>query len=156
MRLEYQILAAVALDLALGDPRWLPHPVRGIGWLAARLERFAARGSAARKVRRPAWRRCTVYACVGGLAAWGADSRWRRLAGPVAADVASIVVIYTTHRGARPGPAQHGRLRPLVAGDLPEARRRVARIVGRDTSGWTNQAWSARPWKAWPRARWTA
>ena len=34
MRLEYQILIAVALDLVLGDPRWLPHPVRGIGRLA--------------------------------------------------------------------------------------------------------------------------
>ena len=39
MNLTYQILAAVALDLLLGDPRWLPHPVRGIGWLAQRLER---------------------------------------------------------------------------------------------------------------------
>ena len=43
MRLECQILAAVALALALGDPRWLPHPVRGIGWLAQRLETPARR-----------------------------------------------------------------------------------------------------------------
>ncbi|MCG2660479.1 MAG: cobalamin biosynthesis protein, partial [Kiritimatiellae bacterium] len=34
MNLTYQILAAVVLDLLVGDPRWLPHPVRGIGWLA--------------------------------------------------------------------------------------------------------------------------
>jgi adenosylcobinamide-phosphate synthase len=27
-------MAGVALDLAFGDPQWLPHPVRGIGWLA--------------------------------------------------------------------------------------------------------------------------
>ncbi len=33
-----QLLCGAALDLALGDPRWLPHPVRGIGWLIARLE----------------------------------------------------------------------------------------------------------------------
>ena len=26
MRLEYQILVAIALDLVLGDPRWFPHP----------------------------------------------------------------------------------------------------------------------------------
>ena len=26
------------LDLLLGDPRWLPHPVQGIGWLAQRAE----------------------------------------------------------------------------------------------------------------------
>ncbi len=29
----------VALDLALGDPRTWPHPVRAIGWLVARVER---------------------------------------------------------------------------------------------------------------------
>lgn len=26
------------LDLAFGDPEWLPHPVRGIGWVITRLE----------------------------------------------------------------------------------------------------------------------
>jgi adenosylcobinamide-phosphate synthase len=35
-----ELLCGVALDLLLGDPRWLPHPVRAFGWLAARLERF--------------------------------------------------------------------------------------------------------------------
>lgn len=34
----YELAAGVALDLVVGDPRWFPHPVRGIGWLAARLE----------------------------------------------------------------------------------------------------------------------
>ena len=38
MRLEYQIVLAVLLDLLFGDPRWLPHPVRLIGRLAARCE----------------------------------------------------------------------------------------------------------------------
>lgn len=32
------ILLAVILDQLLGDPRWLPHPVRGIGWLISTLE----------------------------------------------------------------------------------------------------------------------
>lgn len=31
-------LGAIALDLAIGDPRWMPHPTRMIGWLIARLE----------------------------------------------------------------------------------------------------------------------
>jgi adenosylcobinamide-phosphate synthase len=35
-----ELLWGVALDLAIGDPRWLPHPVRWFGWLAARLERL--------------------------------------------------------------------------------------------------------------------
>jgi len=38
MRLEYQILVAVALDLLLGDPRWFPHPVKFIGRFALALE----------------------------------------------------------------------------------------------------------------------
>ncbi|HHT9139797.1 MAG TPA: cobalamin biosynthesis protein, partial [Candidatus Tripitaka californicus] len=29
--LTYQILLAFALDLVMGDPYWLPHPVRAIG-----------------------------------------------------------------------------------------------------------------------------
>src|ERR1039458_5465093 len=34
------ILAAVLLDLVLGDPRWLPHPVVYIGRLITVLERW--------------------------------------------------------------------------------------------------------------------
>lgn len=32
------------LDLLLGDPRWLPHPVRGFGWLIALGDRWLNRG----------------------------------------------------------------------------------------------------------------
>lgn len=32
------ILTAYVLDLIFGDPRWLPHPVKGIGWLIRKLE----------------------------------------------------------------------------------------------------------------------
>src|SRR5262249_9957305 len=35
-----EMLAGVGLDLFIGDPRWLPHPVRAFGWYAMRLERF--------------------------------------------------------------------------------------------------------------------
>src|SRR5262245_35928155 len=36
-----ELLAGVAADLAIGDPRWMPHPIRGFGWLAQRLEWLA-------------------------------------------------------------------------------------------------------------------
>ena len=39
MDLGAQILAAVGLDLLIGDPRWIPHPVRLIGALASGLEK---------------------------------------------------------------------------------------------------------------------
>ena len=38
MRIENQVGIALLLDLLIGDPRWLPHPVRLIGALAIRLE----------------------------------------------------------------------------------------------------------------------
>jgi adenosylcobinamide-phosphate synthase len=129
MRLEYQILAAVALDLVLGDPAWLPHPVRGLGWLAARLE------PAARRAIR--WPRLAgivatlaVYA-TAGFGTWGLI-RLAGLIGPIAADVAGIAVIYTTIAARDLARHSMAVYRALADGDLPEARTRVARIVGRD------------------------
>ncbi len=40
MKLEYLIVAAVALDLLFGDPRWLPRPVRLIAALAVFMEKL--------------------------------------------------------------------------------------------------------------------
>jgi adenosylcobinamide-phosphate synthase len=34
----FALFLGFLLDLLLGDPHWLPHPVRGIGWLIAKLE----------------------------------------------------------------------------------------------------------------------
>lgn len=34
------LILAFTLDLCIGDPRWLPHPVRGIGWVIAKIEVF--------------------------------------------------------------------------------------------------------------------
>ena len=39
MPLELQIVLALVLDAVIGDPRWLPHPVQGIGWAAMALEK---------------------------------------------------------------------------------------------------------------------
>jgi len=33
------LTAAYLLDLAIGDPRWMPHPVRGMGWMIAKMEK---------------------------------------------------------------------------------------------------------------------
>jgi adenosylcobinamide-phosphate synthase len=48
------LIAGVLLDLALGDPRWLPHPVRGIGLLVNTLERLLRRDSPAQRRSRTA------------------------------------------------------------------------------------------------------
>ncbi len=37
------LTAAYLLDLAIGDPKWLPHPVRGIGWAIEKMENVLRR-----------------------------------------------------------------------------------------------------------------
>ncbi|MDD5676367.1 MAG: adenosylcobinamide-phosphate synthase CbiB [Kiritimatiellae bacterium] len=131
MNLTYQMLAAVVLDLLAGDPRWLPHPVRGIGWLSQRLEsplRRMIRNEKAAGI-------VTVLLVVAttGVSAWG-SIRLAGLCHPLADDIVSVLLIYTTiaaHDLVRHSCAV---FRALAAGNLEQARRRVAKIVGRDTA----------------------
>src|SRR3954447_25762630 len=86
------------LDLALGDPRGWPHPVRAIGWLIAVLERgarrlLAATGGGPRAERAAGMALAAiVVGTSGGLAgAWVAAAD--RL-GPVASLLGRAVLIY--------------------------------------------------------------
>nr|WP_281382963.1 adenosylcobinamide-phosphate synthase CbiB [Dissulfurirhabdus thermomarina] len=123
--------AAVLLDLALGDPRWLPHPVRLMGRLIARGE------AAARRLPLPPRWQGAVLA--GGLvaAAWGAGALLPALAGAVHPDLRTgteaLLLFYCL--ALRSLAAEAGAVRKaLEAGGLAEARRRLSRIVGRDTA----------------------
>ena len=131
MRPEYQIVAAVLLDLLIGDPRWLPHPVRGIGSLALRLE-----GPARRFLPGPIIAGIVVAAIVvvlsGGIAYCFVAGA--KAAHPFVGGVASILVIYTTVAARDMARHSMSVYRALAAGNLPEARKRVAMIVGRDTA----------------------
>ena len=130
MRLEYQILAAVAVDLALGDPQWLPHPVRGIGRLALCLEAPSRRLLGSTRLAGLAASLLT-YAAVGA-AAWG-TIRAAAAVDPLAGDIASILVIYASIAARDLARHSMAVFRALTAGDLVEARRHVGAIVGRDT-----------------------
>lgn len=169
MRLEYQILAAVGLDLILGDPRWLPHPVRGIGLLASRLERLTRRmlscpagatlahaaGAAVAQSVQPApvveftSLSPTREKFAGILSAllvyaFAGLAAWSLLtlagmAHPHAADAASVVIIYTSIAARDLGRHGLAVYRPLVKGDLVAARKKVSWIVGRDTANLDEQ-----------------
>jgi adenosylcobinamide-phosphate synthase len=131
MRLEYQILMAVAIDLLLGDPRWLPHPVRGIGRLATGAETLARRFLGSTRV--AGLMAALVVYLTAGLAAWGAiylAALWH----PLAADVVSIVLIYTTIAARDLVGHSMAVFHALAAGNIEDARRRVGAIVGRDTA----------------------
>lgn len=40
MDYSVQLILCFILDCIFGDPRWYPHPVRGIGWICSRSESF--------------------------------------------------------------------------------------------------------------------
>jgi adenosylcobinamide-phosphate synthase len=130
MRLEHQILIAVVIDLLLGDPRWLPHPVRLIGRLITALE-----GPARRAIRDPR-AAGAVTALTVIIAATVATAVLIGVAGqihPLLGDAAGIVVLYTTFASRDLAGHSRGVFLALARFDLPEARRLVSWLVGRDT-----------------------
>ena len=131
MRLEYQIIAAFALDLLLGDPRWLPHPVKLIGRFAATLEAPLRRHIP--NVRVAGIAAAAIVLVLTGLIAF-ALVRCAAALHPVAGDVVSILLLYTAFAARDLAQHAHAVHRALTSNDLPEARRRVGMIVGRDTA----------------------
>lgn len=130
MRLEYQIIVAMVLDALAGDPAWLPHPVKLIGLLSARLEKILRRVIDSEYIAGALTAATVVISA--GAAAWllvaiaGAFHHW-------AADAIAVLLLYTTF--AARDLAHHGLdvLRPLETGDIFKARRKAGRMVGRDT-----------------------
>lgn len=124
------VLAAIAVDAAVGDPRWLPHPVVLMGRVATRLEAWL------RRSRLPLKAAGVVLALALSAGSWAA-ARWlirlASLAHPWLG-VALEVWLFSTTLAAR-SLAEHALAvwRPLRAGDLEEARRCLGWIVGRDT-----------------------
>jgi adenosylcobinamide-phosphate synthase len=118
-----RLALAYALDLLLGDPEWFPHPVRGLGYLVSRGERWLrsfARGPRTELMAGAALT-CSVTSIGWALGrpknpAWQVLLAWTALATRSLLHEAEAVI------------------RALEAGDLPLARRRLSRIVGRDTA----------------------
>lgn len=123
--------AALALDIAFGDPLWLPHPVQAIGAAVASCDRFARD----RNIREhPVLGRIagalTTIAIVG--ASYRIAAALLQRAGRARAAVEAVAAASTL--AWRSLIAEVAAVEAaLVAGDLVRARERLARIVGRDT-----------------------
>lgn len=128
-----QVVWAFLLDRLLGDPRWLPHPVVGLGRAISTLERCIWGASAHPVARRltGAWLTLVV---VGGtyLAAWGSIAA---LGGPgsLTGGILSMILLYTALAARSLDDHIQAVYRPLAAGDLMAARLAVSLTVGRDT-----------------------
>ena len=130
MRLEYQILIAVLLDLAFGDPRWFPHPVRLIGRLISALEGPARRAIPDARIAGAVTALTVIVIAVVATASLIGIARGVH---PLLGDAAGIIVLYTTI--AARDLARHSLdvYRALARFDLADARRLVSWMVGRDT-----------------------
>lgn len=124
------LVSAILLDLAVGDPRWLPHPVVLIGRLINTLDTLFNRiGS---------HKRTAGIILLAVTAASAGTTTWLIIRGsqylhPLAGFLASVVISCTClatrslHReSALVADA-------LAAGNIAEARRSLSNIVGRDT-----------------------
>ncbi|WP_192036434.1 adenosylcobinamide-phosphate synthase CbiB [Halomonas sp. YLGW01] len=126
------VWAAMLLDLLLGDPAWLPHPVVGIGRVIARLERAWNHGPAADRRRRGCWLAVLVVGGTWALA-WGllVALAWVH---PWLALAMELLLLATTLAARGLAEAARAVAEPLARGDMAAARKALGRIVGRDTA----------------------
>lgn len=124
------LIAGFTLDLLIGDPLWLPHPVRLIGrlavWAEPRCRRLLANEYLAG----------AVFALAVGAVAGGGV--WLVICGlqqlhPVLAGLAMVYFMYAGLAVRDLAWEAAAVWRKLAEDDIDRARQRLSRIVGRDT-----------------------
>ena len=138
MLIFWAVLGGFLLDALFGDPAWLPHPVVLMGRCISALEKHlrtalpkTPRGELAGGAAVAAVLPLGTLA-VTGLACWAAARLHPALG-------LALQMLWCGQALAAKGLAQESRnvYKELARGDLPAARRAVARIVGRDTQNLT-------------------
>ena len=138
MLIFWAVLGGFLLDALFGDPAWLPHPVVLMGQCISALEKHlrtalpkTPRGELAGGAAVAAVLPLGTLA-VTGLACWAAARLHPALG-------LALQMLWCGQALAAKGLAQESRnvYKELAKGDLPAARRAVARIVGRDTQNLT-------------------
>jgi adenosylcobinamide-phosphate synthase len=132
------ILAAYILDAAVGDPAWLPHPVRLIGWLTGKAERrlwaIIPRGAGPNEKKE---------LVAGAVLAFGIVASAfiviflilavAKQVHSVLFHAAHIYFLYSALAGRCLADESLRVYRSLKQNDIPEARRQIGMLVGRDT-----------------------
>lgn len=128
-----EIITAYLLDLIIGDPYWLPHPMRTIGRVIKYLERVLRKNNQNQKTEKIKGIFLTVitiglsyftiyfFIYVGGIIS------------PQLKFAFSSFFIFTTLSTKNLGEEAFSVYRALKENNLELARERVSRIVGRDT-----------------------
>lgn len=130
----FSVLIGFLLDLVLGDPAWMPHPVVGMGKLIARLEKTFRRWfPKTEKGERAAGRLLAIFLPVFVLLVSVVFLWLCYLVSPWLYMVMQAILCWQC-LAMKDLKTESGRVQAaLEDGDLAKARRQVARIVGRDT-----------------------
>lgn len=124
------LLIGCALDLAIGDPEWFPHPVRFIGKYISWCEkRLRARGGDLRRSAVLLTASTVLLTMLAtGIVLWllSLAGRWPLLVGMSIINWLGLSARCLAHEG-------RGVKRALAEGGVEAGRKQVARIVGRDT-----------------------
>ncbi len=130
MRAALILSCAFALDLLLGDPRALPHPVCLIGNMISSLEKIM------RKLCRNEFAGGMLLSLFVAAASWLVPFGILFLAGGFGDTLALVLEIFMCFQILAMKSLWQESMkvyRPLARGDIPEARKYLSRIVGRDT-----------------------
>lgn len=128
------VVLAFVLDALLGEPRWIPHPVRVIGRVIEKGEQWLRRGPSSPA--RDFWGGCGLVLVVVMGTYWGAMWLLSLLSALSWQLGYAATVLLGSLCIARRGLHEHALaiFHPLVNGDLVTARMMLARIVSRDTT----------------------
>lgn len=129
---QYPLVFALFLDFIIGDPLWLPHPVKLIGWWTKWLEKqlrllVASRLKIAGVI-------LNVLTVTPVFAITFFAIRYTTAISPILGAMVEIFLISTTISIKSLGIAGKKVIRPLSANQLVEAKTALQEIVSRDTS----------------------
>lgn len=127
------LLAAYIVDRCIGDPRWIPHPVIGMGKGITALERWIRTKVHSDQGLKKAGLWFPIVIAGGAFMLTWLVLIVLGLIHPVLAVLAEILLIATTIASKGLKDAGMEVYRQLAQGDLPGARRSLGMIVGRDT-----------------------
>ncbi len=129
-----QVLAASYLfDWIAGDPEWFPHPVRLIASGAEKCERMLRRPGDSRSIELIAGGLLTVGLVSAAYFVTARTTEWLSRCGRVSGFVGETLLAWTCLASRSLHDESSAVVAALEAGDIALARRRLARIVGRDT-----------------------
>jgi adenosylcobinamide-phosphate synthase len=132
MIFELLLLAALIADILFGDPRWVPHPVRGIGIIAVVFEKFFRKITAHQRIAGMATFLFTFILSVGIVVCILEIASIHSM---VFQSVVAVIIIYF-FIAVRDLIVHSRAVYTKLAEGLPinDAREAIGRIVGRDTA----------------------